>query len=263
MPCSHLAESRRAGAAQTLEHGPVLPTYLRAIVPDTAGPDSGLVASVRRPKPYLFTPQQIADVIHAAQAVGPHGSLRPHTFSTLLGTLASTGLRVGEALRLTMPDVHLEATPPLLPIRETKFHKSRFVPLHPTTAARLRRYTALRPARHSDALSDVFVVSEPGHALPHDTLGRWCTQLCRQLGLEPTAGGRRPSLHALRHALAIERIRRWHQEGAQVQELLPHLSVYLGPVRPHESYWYLTATPELLSAAAVRFQHYAVKGETS
>ncbi len=86
-------------------------------------------------------------------------------------------------------------------------------------------------------------------------------QLCRQLGLESTERGRRPSLHALRHAFAIERIRCWYQEGADVQALLPHLSVYLGHVRPQESYWYLTATPELLGAAAARFQHYAAQGE--
>jgi integrase/recombinase XerD len=87
------------------------------------------------------------------------------------------------------------------------------------------------------------------------------TQLCRQLGLWPADDSRRPSLHALRHAFAIERIRCWYQEGADVQALLPHLSVYLGHVRPQESYWYLTATPELLGAAAARFQHYAARGE--
>ena len=75
-------------------------------------------------------------------------------------------------------------------------------------------------------------------------------------------GGRRPTLHALRHAFAIERIRRWYQEGADVQALLPNLSVYLGHIRPQESYWYLTATPELLTEAAARFECYAIEGET-
>jgi len=112
-------------------------------------------------------------------------------------------------------------------------------------------------------LSDVVFVSETGQPLNPKTLWYSFAQLCHQLGLMPTNGGRRPSLHALRHAFAIERIRRWHQEGADVQTLLPHLSVYLGHVRPQESYWYLTATPELLTAAATRFQCYAVGGETS
>jgi site-specific recombinase XerD len=238
-------------------------THLRAIIPDTEVPDRGLVAAFRRPKPYLLAPRQITALIRAAQDVGPPGSLRPHTFSTLLGMLASTGLRVGEAIRLTIQDVHLDETPAFFHIRETKFHKSRVIPLHPTTVAALRRYTALRTTLRYAALSDVFFVSEQGHTLTHDALGRWFAQLCRQLGLEPTAGGRRPSLHALRHAFAIERIRRWHQDGASVQDLLPHLSVYLGHVRPYESYWYLTATPELLSAAALRFQQYAARGDAS
>ena len=83
------------------------------------------------------------------------------------------------------------------------------------------------------------------------------------IGIEPVDGGRRPTLHALRHTFAVERIRRWYQEGVDVQALLPHLSVYLGHIRPQESYWYLSATPELLTAAAARFQYYAIRGESS
>jgi integrase len=237
--------------------------YLRAMLPDTEVPDRGLVAAFRRPKPYLLTPSQIAALIRAAHDLGPRGSLRPHTFSTIIGLLASTGLRVGEAIRLTIRDVHLNHVPPVLHIRETKFRKSRMVPLHPTTAAQLHRYTTMRTALRYAACSDIFFVSEQGHPLTYRALGQGFAQLCRQLGLGPTAEGRRPSLRALRHAFAIERLRRWHHEGADVQTLLPHLAVYLGHVRPHDSYWYLTATPELLSAAALRFQHYAARGDAS
>jgi integrase/recombinase XerD len=255
--CASSTQRGASGAAQRLSMARGFLTYLRAILPETEVPNSG------RPKPYLVTAPQITALIRAAQDLGPRSSLRPHTFATFIGVLASTGLRVGEAIRLTVQDVHLDATPPVLHIRETKFHKSRLVPLHPTTVVPLRRYSAVRTTLHDAALSDVFFVSEQGQALTHDTLGRWFAQLCRQLGLEPTAGGRRPSLHALRHAFAMERLRRWHQDGMDVQALLPHLSVYLGHVRPQESYWYLTATPELLSAAALRFQRYAARGEAS
>jgi integrase/recombinase XerD len=261
--CVASAQRGASGAAQRLSMARGFLMYLRAILPETEVPDSGLVRAFRRPKPYLFTAPQITALIRAAQDLGPRGSLRPYTFAAFLGVLASTGLRVGEAIRLTVQDVRLDATPPVLHIRETKFHKSRLVPLHPTAVVPLRHYTALRTTLRYAALSDVFFVSEQGHALTHDALGRWFAQLCGQLGLEPTAGGRRPSLHALRHAFAIERLRRWHQDGADVQALLPHLSVYLGHVRPQESYWYLTATPELLRAAALRFQQYASKGDAS
>jgi integrase/recombinase XerD len=255
------ATRRGAGsAAQRLSMARGFLTYLRASLPDTEVPDSGLVASFRRPTPYLLTAQQITALIQAAQHLGPQGSLRPYTVSTVIGLLASTGLRVGEAIRLTTTDVHLDEVPPFLHIRETKFHKSRLVPLHPTTALQLRHYQGMRTALRSDALADVFFLSEQGHALTHKALGACFTQLCGQVGVRPTASGRRPSLHALRHAFAITRLRKWYQEAADVQALLPRLSVYLGHVRPQESYWYLTATPELFTAAALRFQQYAAGG---
>jgi len=237
-------------------------TYLRATLPETEIPHSGLVAAIRRPPPYLLTPPQITALIRAAHALGPRGSLRPQTFTTFLGVLASTGLRVGEAIRLTVQDVHLDATPPVLHIRETKFHKFRWVPLHPTTVVALRRYSAVRTALGYAALSDVFFVSEQGGPLKHGLLRRWFLTVCDTVGLGPTDSGRRPSLRALRHSFAVQRMRRWYEEGQDVQGLLPHLSVYLGHVRPQESYWYLTATPELLAAAAERFRAYAAIGGT-
>jgi integrase/recombinase XerD len=133
--CASSAQRGRGGTAQRLSMARRFLAYLRAALPETEVPSSGLVASVRRPPPYLFTPPQITALIRAAKALGPHGSLRPHTFSTFLGVLTSTGLRVGEAIRLTVQEVHLDATPPVLHIRETKFHKSRLVGLIPTVVS--------------------------------------------------------------------------------------------------------------------------------
>ena len=259
--CATSAQRGTGGAAHRLSMARGFLSYLQALLPDTEVPDHGLIAAFRRPTPYLLTPPQITALLHAARQLGPPGALRPHTVATVIGLLASTGLRIGEALRLMITDVRLEETPPHVHIRETKFHKSRFVPLHTTTATQIRRYTALRTALRYDALTDAFFVSEQGHARTYDVMRTCFAQLCRQLGLAPTERGRRPSLHALRHAFALERLRCWYHEGADVQALLPHLSVYLGHVRPQESYWYLTATPELLGAAAARFQHYAAQGE--
>src|SRR4030095_8941155 len=130
----------------------------KASVPDTEGPDAGLLPTPRRPKPYLFTPPQLTALFEAAQASRPCGSLRPHTLSTLLGLLASTGLRIGEAIRLQIEHVHRDLDPPQLHILETKFHKSRLVPLHPSTAERLRHYQVQRAHLHYDGLSDAFFV---------------------------------------------------------------------------------------------------------
>ena len=150
--------------------------------------------------------------------------------------------------------------PPCLHIRDTQFHKSRLVPLHPSTAEHLRHYAWLRTALHYDGLSDVFFVSEQGGPLSRRTLWHWFTARCRALGLGPTAGGRRPTLSALRHSFAVQRMRLWYQEGVDVQARLPHLSVYMGHVRPQESYWSLSAAPELLTAAAERFRCYTGEG---
>ena len=261
--CASSSTRGTGGASQRLSMARGFLAYLRATLPDTEIPERHLIASARRPKPFLFSTEQIQELMRAAQTAGPQGTLRPHTLSTLIGLLASTGLRVGEAIRLTVADVQLESTPPLLHIRETKFHKSRLVPLHPSTVNHLRHYRGMRTQLRYDALSDVFFVSEQGQMLSHQAIRNWFARCCQRLGIEPLNGGRRPSPHALRHHFAIERIRQWYQAGADVQALLPNLSVYLGHVRPQESYWYLTATPELLSEAAIRFERYAMEGASS
>ena len=163
--CASSAQRGPGGVAHRLRRARGFLAHLRALRPDTEVPDHGLVASFRRPTPDLLTPQQIADLSQAAQAAGPPDALRPHPFSTCIGVVARTGLRVGEAIRLTRPDVRLETSPPVLHIRETTFHKSRGVPLQPTTAAQLRRYLTLRVAFRYDAFADVVFRSEPGPAL--------------------------------------------------------------------------------------------------
>ncbi len=261
--CAVSARRGPGGAAQRLSMARGFLTYLRATIPETAVPDTALVASFRRPKPSLFTPDQIRTLIQEAKQARPQGALRPHTLSTLIGLLASTGLRVGEALRLMVTDVWCDREPPALHIRETKFYKSRLVPLHPSTAEQLRHYAHLRTTLRYESLSDVFFISEQGGALHRGTLWHWFATRCRAVGIGPTDGGRRPSLSALRHSFAVERMRRWYHEGVDVQARLPNLSVSMGHVRPQESYWYLSATPELLTAAAERCRFYATEGGIS
>ena len=249
-----------SGAARRLSVARGFLRYLQASLPDTEVPGPGLLPSPRRPQPYLFTPSQIMTLLNAAQASRPRGTLRPHTLSSLLGLLASTGLRVGEAIRLQSDQVKLDLTPPQLHIRETKFHKSRIVPLHSSTAERLRHYQDQRAHWHYDGLSEAFFASEQGQHLQHRALHDWFARLCQRVAIAPTDGGRAPCLTSFRHTFAVTRMQRWYQQGLDVQALLPRLSVYLGHVHPQESYWYLTAAPELLSAAAQRFETFAQAG---
>lgn len=256
------ASARRgvAGAAKRLTIARRFLAYLQASAPDTEVPPPSLLPTPRRSKPYLFTPMQLTALFEAARVSRPHGSLRPHTLSTLIGLLASTGLRVSEAIRLQVSEVKLDLDPPQLHILETKFHKSRIVPLHSSTADQLHPYRQQRVRGHYDTLSDAFLVSEQGAPLTYPALYLWFGRLCRRLAIEPVDGSRRPCLMSFRHTFAVTCMQRWYAQGQDVQALFPYLSVYLGHVRPQESYWYLTAVPELLGAAAQRFQLYALTG---
>lgn len=258
--CSGSAHRGPGGSARRLSIARQFLIYLQASVPETEVPDHRLLPSARRSRPYIFTPTQLAALFDAARDSRPQGSLRPHTLSTLIGLLASTGLRGGEAIRLQMTDVKLDLDPPQLHVLQTKFRKSRIVPLHPSTAEQLHHYATQRARWHYDGLADAFFVSEQGQMLSQRALDYWFLRLCRRLGMRPSEGSRGPCLTSFRHTFAVTRLRRWYQQGLDVQALLPHLSVYLGHVRPQESYWYLTAVPELLNAAAERFRRYAIVG---
>jgi integrase len=144
-------------------------TYLSAILPGTEIPAYGLLARHRRRRPYIFSEAEIETLTAAATTAPPRDGLRPTMLATLLGLLASTGLRIGEAIRLTMDDVRLDDRPAHLRVLESKFRKSRLVPVDPTTAAALAGYVRRRRDLGYHALSESFFVNE--HAAPLDALG--------------------------------------------------------------------------------------------
>jgi integrase len=114
----------------------------------------------------------------------------------------------------------------------------------------------------TEEFSTAFFVSAQGQHLQHRALHDWFARLCQRVAITATDGGRQPCLTSFRHTFAVTRMQRWYQQGLDVHALLPHLSVYLGHIHPQESYWYLTAVPELLSAAAHRFETFAYAGGT-
>ena len=236
-------------------------SHLQAAMPETEVPGSGMLAKVRRPKPYLYSRQQIETLIATASLLRPKGSLRPHTFATLIGLIASTGLRVSEAIRLTVRDIHFDADPPHLEVYQTKFRKSRLVPLHSTTTDQLRLYAQERKRLHYDGLSDAFFVSEKGSHLCYDAVWQTFIGLAGRAGIRnDDDASRPPCIHGLRHSFAVGRLLDWYRRGLSVNDLLPTLSVYMGHVQPANTYWYLTATPELLKAAGEYFQKFAGQG---
>lgn len=176
--------------------------------------------------------------------------------STLLGLLASTGLRVGEALRLKEDEVYLKENPSYLTIRDSKFGKSRIVVLHPTTASHLRDFERHRTGGAVSNSAGTFFTNKWGKPLSYNVTRRTFLRLVRHAGIRCVAGERPVTLHCLRHGFAVRRLTLWHQAGENVAQLLPHLSVYMGHLDPKDTYWYLTATPELLEAASMRFEDH-------
>ncbi len=191
--------------------------------------------------PYLFSLDTIQRLVHAAGQLPPRRSLRPRTFQTLLGLLAVTGLRISEALALRLTDL----TPDGLLIRATKFHKSRLVPLHATTAVAVAAYLEQR-LRVRTADDDHLFVSLKRTPLCYATVCRTFRQLCTALGLPRSPEGRRPRLHDLRHAVAVRMLEACPPARAAVTPHVLAASTYLGHASLRSTYWYLQASPQLL-----------------
>ncbi|GCB06827.1 tyrosine-type recombinase/integrase [Ralstonia sp. SET104] len=233
--------------------------FVQAIDPATAVPDKHLLRSPLRTPPFIWNAEQLRSILEAPANVRPRGGLRANAYVTVLGLLASSGLRISEALHLEVSDVRLHDAVPHLIVRETKFKKSRIVPLHPTTAGRLRQYADRRSRRCHARQSNFFFATDRGQPLDQKYLERWFSHVTDKLGLRRPSG-RRPTLHSLRHTFAVNRLTQWYDEQVPVWDLIPNLSVYLGHVSPSDSYWYISATPGLLAGASDRFAMFATTG---
>ena len=194
--------------------------------------------------PHIFTNEQVRNLIRAARKLKPRRSFRPIMYSTLFALLATTGLRISEALYLQIADVTADG----LLIRATKFRKSRLVPLHDTAQQAINHYLAAR-ARINPVASEVFV-SRQGTRLPYTTVHAVFRKLLRSVGLlnEPGRGG--PRIHDLRHAFAIHALERFAGNRQGVSQHTLALSTYLGHVGVSSTYWCLQATPKLLQDIA-------------
>jgi integrase len=218
----------------------------------TEVPSGSLLGPMRRRQPYVYSEEEVLALIAAARQLEPVTGLRPRTYATLIGLLACTGLRISEALRFTRAD--LDKREGILFIRETKFRKSRLVPLHPSTTAALDGY-----ARHRDRLvpaaqAEHFFITDRGTALRYGTVHWAFHKLCLRTSAKDTRQRRR--IHDLRHTFACRRLERWYDTGVDVPHAVAALAAYLGHAAVKHTYWYLTATPELLGAAAARFEPF-------
>lgn len=198
----------------------------------------------RRPRPYIYASKDIAALLDAALALSPRASLRPMTYYTLIGLLASTGLRISEALKLTSEDITADG----LRIRETKYKKSRIIPVHDTVAAKLEHYQRRRSLFFPGTEGPLLVNNE-GRPLTASVVQPVFRGLVVEVGLGGLRGGKTPRLHDLRHTWTVRALE--HCQGSD--EVAIHsraVSTYLGHVKLASNYWYQTATPHLMTTIA-------------
>jgi len=226
-------------------------SYLHALDPAHQVPPSDLLP--RRPlraTPYLYSDQEVRALMAATGSL--RFPLRQATYRTVIGLLSVTGMRVGEAIRLDNGDVDLKHG--VLTVRQTKFGKTRELPLHPSTVSALRAYLRLRDRHQPMQVSDALFVSPAGTRLIYCNVSHTFVSLVERAGLQPRSARCRPRLHDLRHTFAVRTLLEWYRAGVEVQPRLPLLSTYLGHVHPKDTFWYLHAAPELLTLAAGRLE---------
>lgn len=226
--------------------------YLSAAAPETQLPELRLLAGYKRRPPFIFTSEEIALILSEA-ARRNTGHFSSVVFHTALGLIASTGLRAKEALGLDRNDVMPQGRPGSLLIRHSKFGKSRIVPVHPSVAQQLDAYADQRESLGYGAHTAAFFVSRHGGRLSYQSLSEMLHDITTSLGIAARNGSPAPTLHSFRHTFVVTRLRRWHEDGVDVRTRLAHLSTYLGHVDFRETFWYVTATPELLVGATSGF----------
>jgi len=217
-------------------------------------PESLLPFRAQRARPYCYTDNEIQSLLRAALKLpGSNYKLRPCTYHGLFGLLSVSGMRLGEARNLKLQDVDLKAA--VLTVRGAKFGKSRLLPLHASTCnvlaaylARRQQFWATRP--HSSYL----FVSSRGNQLDGAEIHRTFYALSRQIGLRGLADSHGPRIHDLRHRFAVKSLLHWYHAGEDAERRLPILSAYLGHVHVADTYWYLSAWPELMREAMRRLE---------
>lgn len=218
--------------------------------PSTEIPPPGIVPNRQRWRPpFIYTPADVAALM--AQARAMRWRLPAATHSTLIGLLAATGMRVGEALRLDRGDI--DWTDGVLVIRQSKFGKSRQVPVLACTLAALGSYAEVRDELCPRPATPSLFVTVRGTRLIYPIVQQVFRRLCAQTGVGLGAPNR-PRVHDLRHTFAVRTLLAWYRAGEDVEARAPWLSTYLGHRDPRSTYWYLSAAPELLALAAGRLE---------
>jgi len=227
--------------------------WLHTIDPAAEVPPAGLIPSRRlRATPYLYSDADITALIAAAARL--RFPLRTATYQTLIGLLAVTGMRIGEAIRLDRADLDLAAG--VITVRQSKFGKTRLLPLHPSATAALRGYLRLRDRLCPCPRTAAVFISPAGTRLLYCNVHATWKLLIDSAGLKARSAACRPRIHDIRHSFAVRALLDAYAAGQDGQARLALLSAYMGHVDPSHTYWYLSAAPELLALAGQRLEDH-------
>ena len=228
--------------------------YLSALDPATRFPSgSPFGRKTRRLVPHIYSLDEVRRIVEDAGKLTPRPVLRPVLFSTLFGLLASTGLRISEALALRLADTDLGRG--LLTIKASKFGTSRLVPLHPTAIRALEQFLPARGqvvAHQKDA--HLFSLHADGRPVPYSNVLYAFSRLPVVNGMRPRGGHARVRIHDLRHTFVCRRLMIWLNEGVDIDNAVLALSTYVGHAQPLSTYWYMEAIPELMALTSARFE---------
>ena len=258
------ALSRRSGdpanAARRLGVVRQFARHRAAFDPATEIPSSDwLGRTSRRTQPHIYSDGEITALLHECRRLPPRDGLRPATYVAFFALLASTGLRLSEACRLGRREVDLATG--LLTVRAGKFRKARLVPLHATGVQALARYAARRDACRAAPPSEFFFRTEHTPALGRAAVEKTFSRLRDRLGWTAQGRTRRPRIHDLRHTFAVRRLLRWYEDGLDLDRKVLALATYLGHAKVTDTFWYLSAVPELMAMTARRFERFARRAQ--
>jgi integrase/recombinase XerC len=256
---SHVRRTSTVTAARRIEIVRPFAAYYRQFEVDTEVPASGILGRGHtRLAPHIYTDEEIGELLEHAGRLTPDGGLRPLMYRTLFGLIAATGLRLSEALNLLIADVDfIGAT---LTVRQTKFHKSRCVPLHVSVVQALSAYRQERDRSADPSASAAFFVSRTGGVLPVRTVENVFERMRAHLAWQARGDHAAPRIQDLRHTFAVRRLQRWHETGVSIDHAMFWLCTYLGHAKISDTYWYLTGVPELMDIVGAKFEQFALQG---
>ena len=220
--------------------------YMNTIDPKTEIPPFDLLPfRKQRPTPHIFTNGEILQILDTAKNLPPETGLRRWTYYYFFGLLSVTGLRLSEAINLDCEDVDL--CKDIIFIRNTKFIKSRLVPIHSSTSNKLKEYTQRRDSFLKKRSNNSFFVTENGKSLKVQTVLWTFRKISKQANLKTTPGSTGPRTHSFRHTFTVDTLMNWYRSGMDVEQCMARLSTFLGHTCVTNTYWYLSAVPELLA----------------